>query len=157
MTAGIVAQVVEPAAFQQLLELLIEYERSLAEQLRHGSEPNISGIQSAYSQPNAAFIALVNGAAAGCIVVTRLDGRTSVVQRLYVRPPHRKHGLARALVTAAVDFCGGRGDARVVLDTERDRLPAAYELYASMGFTICEPYGAVTYDNPTFMELRLDE
>jgi GNAT superfamily N-acetyltransferase len=114
-------------------------------------------VLTAYAEPNAAFIASVGGAAAGCIAVSHLDSRTSVVQRLYVRPHFRKHGLARALVTAAVDFSRERGYARVVLDTERDLLPAAYELYASIGFTICEPYGTVPYDKATFMELRLDE
>jgi putative acetyltransferase len=157
VTTGLVAQVREAPAFRQLLELLVEYERSLPVPLRHGREPDVSVVRAAYGEPNAAFIALVDDVAAGCIAVTRLDGRTSIVQRLYVRPHYRKHGLARALVAAAVDFCRTRGDARAVLDTERDRLPAAYELYASIGFTICEPYGAVTYDNPTFMELRLDE
>jgi putative acetyltransferase len=157
VTTGRVVQVREATAFRQLLELLVEYERSLPAQLRHGLEPDISGVSAAYGEPNAGFIALVDDVAAASIVVTRLDGSASIVQRLYVRPYYRKHGLARALVTAAVDFCRKCGDARAVLDTERDRLPAAYELYESIGFTVCEPYGAVTYDNPTFMELRLDE
>jgi putative acetyltransferase len=157
VTTRVVARVREAAAFRQLLELLVEYERSLPPQLRHGREPDASGVGTAYGEPNAAFIASVDALAAGCIAVTRLDGPTSILQRLYVRPHYRKHGLARALVTAAVDFCRERGDVRAVLDTERDRLPAAYELYASIGFAICEPYGIVAYDNPTFMELRLDE
>ncbi|MEO7202598.1 MAG: GNAT family N-acetyltransferase [Candidatus Tumulicola sp.] len=157
MTAALVAQVREAPAFRQLLELLVEYERSLPTQLRHGREPDVSVVRTAYGEPNAAFIASVGDVAAGCIAVTRLDGRTAIVQRLYVRPHYREHGLARALVTAAVDFCRKRGCARAVLDTQRDRLPAAYELYASIGFTICEPYGTVTYDKPTFMELRLVE
>jgi putative acetyltransferase len=157
VTTRLVAQVREAPAFRQLLELLVEYERSLPAQLRHGREPDISVVRAAYDDPNAAFIALVDGGAAGCIAVKRLDGRTSIVQRLYVRPHYRKHGLARALVASAVDFCRTRGDARAVLDTERNLLPAAYELYASIGFTICEPYATVAYDEPTFMELRLDE
>ncbi len=157
MTSRLVAQVREAPAFRQLLELLVEYERSLPVQLRHGCEPDASVVRTAYGEPNAAFIAIVDDVAAGCIAVTRLDDRMSIVQRLYVRPHYRKHGLARALVAAAVDFCRSRGDARAVLDTERHLLPAAYELYASIGFTICEPYGTVTYDGPTFMELRLDE
>ena len=157
MSAERVTPVREMPAFRQLLELLVEYERSLPPSLRHGDEPALAGIRSAYAEPNAAFLARVDAVAAGCIAVTRLDARTSVVQRLYVRPRARNRGLARALVTSAIDFCRSRGYARVVLDTERERLPAAYALYASMGFTICEAYGAVAYDDATFMELRLDE
>lgn len=157
MTTRCVAQVREAPAFRQLLELLVEYERSLPVQLRHGREPDVSAVRTAYGEPNGAFIALVDDVPAGCIAVTRLDGRTSIVQRLYVRPDYRRHGLARALVRAAVDFCRDGGYARAVLDTERDLLPEAYELYASIGFTICEPYGTVTYDEPTFMELPFHE
>jgi hypothetical protein len=47
--------------------------------------------------------------------------------------------------------------ARIALDTERERLPAAYALYASLGFRDCEPYGPVSYENPTFMELPLSQ
>jgi ribosomal protein S18 acetylase RimI-like enzyme len=154
MTAPVVVHVREAAAFETLLALLVEYERSLPERLRHGSEPDLESIQRTYADPNAAFIASVDGAAAGCIVLTRLDERTAVVQRLYVRPEYRRHGAARLLVSYAIDFARARNNRSVVLDTDRDALPEAFRLYASLGFTTCEPHYAVDYDNATFMELR---
>ena len=44
---------------------------------------------------------------------------------------------------------------RVVLDTEKQRLQTAYNLYRSFGFEECAPYAEVDYRCPTFMELRL--
>ena len=43
----------------------------------------------------------------------------------------------------------------VVLDTHAERLPAAYGLYLSLGFSDCDAYGTVDYACPTYMELRL--
>jgi GNAT superfamily N-acetyltransferase len=155
VTGPVVLHVREASAFAQLLELLVEYERSLPEQLRHGPEQEIQSVYVGYGEPNAAFIASVDGSVSGCVAVRRLDGFTAIVQRLYVRPEYRGHGLARTLVAAAIDFCSERDYQRAVLDTQRDYLPAAYGLYASIGFTACEPYYRVAYDKATFMELRL--
>jgi putative acetyltransferase len=151
----VVVEVREASAFERLLGLLIEYERNLPERLRHGPEPDIHSVRRTYSEPNAAFISCVDDIALGCIAVTRFDEPTAIIQRLYVRPEYRGHGSARTLVAAAVDFCRKRGYRRVVLDTDRDQLPAAYSLYVSLGFTLCEPFYPVAYDNATFMELRL--
>lgn len=140
---------------QRFIELLVEYERSLPVDLRHGSEPNLAFVRETYDQPHAGFLAHMGDMAAGCVATTRLDGSTAVIQRLYVKPAYRQHGIARMLVAAALDFCRNRRYERVALDTEKERLPAAYRLYTSLGFKECEPYGPVTYQNPTFMELRL--
>src|SRR5580698_433502 len=104
MTAPVVLHVRDVAAFERVLELLIEFESSLPERLRHDSKPDVRSIKSAYADPNAAFIASVDGIASGCIAVTRLDEMTAIVQRLYVRPGYRRHGAARMLMAAAIDF-----------------------------------------------------
>jgi putative acetyltransferase len=155
VTGPLVLHVREASAFGRLLELLVEYERSLPEQLRHGPEPDIQSVCLAYGEPNAAFVASVDGMATGCIAVTRRDECAAVVQRLYVRSEYRGHGLAHTLVAAAIDFCRKGDYQRVVLDTDCKRLPAAYGLYVSLGFTTCEPVYPVAYDSATFMELRL--
>lgn len=143
------------AEYQQLLELLLEYERSLPADLRHGLEPTPESARRDYDRPNAAFLAVVDGAAVGCVALTGLDESTGVIKRLYVSPAYRKHGGARALVAAALDFSRAQGHRRVVLDTDREQLRAAYEFYLSLGFTECEPYGSVGYRCPTFMEVLL--
>ncbi len=143
------------AQFERLHELLLEYERSLPPDLRHGAVSDPAVLPKAYGESNAAFLALLDGAAAGCIALTALEAPTAVMKRLYVKPAYRHFGIARALVAALIAFARERGYRRVVLDTDRERLNAAYRLYESLGFSDCEPYAAVDYANPTYMELRL--
>lgn len=143
------------AEFERLHELLIEYENSLPCDLRHEAPPDLRSLPLAYGGSNAAFLALVDDEAAGCIALTRLDQSTAVMKRLYVKPAYRQFGIARALVAALIDFAREQRYRRVALDTDRERLNAAYRLYASLGFSDCEPYAAVDYANPTCMELRL--
>jgi putative acetyltransferase len=150
-----IARAEDLVAFHQLVELLAEYERSLPADLTHTWLPNVDYVQRTYAEPSAAFLARVGIETAGCIAATQLDASTAIMQRLYVKPAYRQHGIARALVTAGTEFCRRRGYARIVLDTERKRLPEAYSLYVALGFKNCEPYGPVTYANPTFMEMRL--
>lgn len=78
-----------------------------------------------------------------------------MLQRLYARPSFRGHGVGWALVEAVITDSGDRGLRRVVLDTHRERLPAAYRLYVSLGFTPCEQFASVDYRCPTFLERTL--
>ncbi len=134
--------------------LLLEHEAGLPGDLTHGEVPSVVELGQLYGEPNAAFVAIHGGEPAGCVAVTALDATTAVMLRLYVRKEYRRLGVARALVNATIDFPRERGFERLVLETNR-RLTAACELYASLGFTECEPFGAVLYECPTFMEVRL--
>lgn len=140
--------------FARLRDLFIAYENELIPELRHGPVPEIAELKPAYSGPHSAFLA-VGEQAVGCVAVRRFDALTAVVRHLFVERSARGVGAARALVTAAVEFARDGGCERVVLDTAKKHLPAAYRLYLSFGFTECEPYMAVDYRCPTFMELRL--
>jgi GNAT superfamily N-acetyltransferase len=151
----VVVRVRDAANFLEFRDLLVEYELTLPIALRHGRVPDVKAVRKAYDEPNAGFTASVGNVMAGCVAVTRYDDSTATVQRLYVRSAFRERGVGRALVSGAIEFCRDRSYARVALDTEREMLPAAYRLYAALGFTDCEPYGTVAYDTPTFMELRL--
>lgn len=145
-----------PADFRRFRELVVEYEQSLPQDLRHPDfQQQLQQLDVHYGPPNAAFVATIDGLPGGCVALTQLNASTSIVKKLYVKPEYRKLGLARALLSAVLDLSRERGLERIVLDTERDRLPAAYKLYLSLGFTECEPYGKVDYPGPTFMELKL--
>lgn len=143
------------ADFVAFHALLGEYEQDLPPKLRHGVVASVNAVQRTYAGRDAAFLATLDGNVIGCVAVASLDGEAAILMRLFVTPQSRGLGAARTLVTAAIDFVREAGYARVVLDTEKALLPAAYELYRSMGFAECAPYAAVEYDNPTFMELHL--
>jgi GNAT superfamily N-acetyltransferase len=101
------------------------------------------------------LLAAVDAEPAGCVAVVRLDASTAVMKRLYVRPSFRKRGIAASLIAQGVRWARDHGFARVTLDTDKRQLTAAYALYKALGFTECEPYGAVDYPSPTYLELRL--
>ncbi len=102
------------------------------------------------------FLARIAGGVAGCVVASEFDASTLEIKRLYVEPAFRGSGAGRALMEAAITFARERSHRRVVLDTERERLRAAYELYRRLGFVPCPPYAPPEYPNPTYMELVLN-
>ena len=153
--AAQVHRVESEADFQRLRELLIEYEADLAPELRHGCIPQSADLTQTYTGPNAAFLALFEEDAIGCVAVQRRDLETAVLLRLFVKPPKRGFGAARALVAAAIAHARQEGHRRIVLDTHKEQLVPAYRLYRSFGFEECAPFAEVTYACPTFMELRL--
>src|ERR1700682_6247515 len=72
--------------------LQVEYEESLPPDLRHplSDVPDLTRI---YAEPNGAFVATVDGSAAGAIAARRLDAEASVLQRLSVNPAYRGRGI----------------------------------------------------------------
>jgi putative acetyltransferase len=146
----------DEAGFRRFRDLVEEYEESLPDELKHSEfEREIDDLPAYYGPPGAAFVATVDRRSAGCVALGILDSSTAVVKKLYVAPAYRNLGLARRLLAGLIDYARDRGITRLVLDTERDRLPAAYSLYLSLGFRDCEPYGEVDYRCPTYMQLNL--
>ncbi|HKU67339.1 MAG TPA: GNAT family N-acetyltransferase [Candidatus Baltobacteraceae bacterium] len=144
------------AAFGHLHRLLVEYEHDLPPDLRHGREPALPEVEALYDgERAAAFLARIDGAYGGCVAVRALTTPSAVLQRLYVRPDYRGKGAARSLALAAVEYARERGCRRIVLDTQAQRLSAAYNLYVALGFVECEPFEPVDYAAPTYMELKL--
>ena len=77
------------------------------------------------------YLARVDGRAAGCIALRRLDGERCEMKRLYVQPQYRGRGLAaRALadLRAALPGC------RLLLCCAPERV----SFYQSQGFTPCQ-------------------
>ncbi len=147
-----IRQVKEERDFQAFHELLVEYEADLPPILRHGSVPTVGELRRMHRGRGAAFVADFAGGVVGCVAVSELDAQTGVIMRLFVRPESRGAGAARSLVLRALEFLEAEEYERVVLDTDKEQLPAAYRLYQSLGFTECGPYTTVSYPCPTFME-----
>ena len=68
------------AEFESLHGLLLEYEDSLPADLRHGMPPALPDLPLAYGAANAAFLAVVDGAAAGCVALSGFDASTAVMK-----------------------------------------------------------------------------
>ena len=76
---------------------------------------------------------------AGCgLIISQLlprpgaidGGAQALIVNVYCEPEHRRRGLARALMTAMLDWCKRERIAKVVLHASRDGRP----LYESLGF-----------------------
>lgn len=144
------------ADFSLLRGLFVAYEADLPLHLRHGDVPTVEELAQNYAAGGRAFLALRQQRAVGCVAVRRFDSETALLLRLYVVPEHRGVGAARALLHAAISFARERECRRMVLDTNKEALGAAYRLYRALGFVECAPFTKVTYACPTFMELALE-
>jgi GNAT superfamily N-acetyltransferase len=145
----------EREQFQAFAALLRDYEDALPADLKHGEDTALERVVEQYAGPRLGFLAMVDSAPIGCIAVEPLDATTAILKRLFVRAGNRNIGAGRMLVAEVIAHCREHGYTRIALDTHRDALPAAYELYRSMGFSECAQFQPVEYPCPTFMELRL--
>ena len=72
----------------------------------------------------------------GCVGLSRSDvtePTDGLVQRLYVRAPHRRRGIARALMTAVHDHARRKGFDRLVLNVMPSRV-GAIAFYHRLGY-----------------------
>lgn len=158
MTVRVAVARVHPGderALNELRALLAAYDGELPADLGlHDLPRELAGLAEKYAS-GALFIARDGEVACGCVVLNHRDDEHAEIKRLYVAPHARGTGLGRRLVLAAVGEARERGYARVVLDTQPERLAPAYALYCSLGFRACAPYETAEYGDPIYMELRL--
>lgn len=100
------------------------------------------------------YLARVDGTAAGCVALRRLDGVRCEMKRLYVRPEYRGRGIARRLIRKITDDARQLGYRHLLLDT----LPAleeAVRLYRRLGFYEIPCYNDSPVDSTLFFRLDL--
>jgi putative acetyltransferase len=95
-----------------------------------------------------------DGALIGSAAVKHLPDGAAELKRLYVRPVARGTGLGKKLAVAAIDRARELGYTVMRLDT-LPRMEAALGIYASLGFTPCEPYVEHPVPGVLFFERRL--
>jgi GNAT superfamily N-acetyltransferase len=83
------------------------------------------------------WIAEVDGAMAGSVLLTDEGDGTARLRLLYVEPFARGRGIGEALVRACIDFAADTGYAAVTLWTHTI-LESARRIYAAHGFRIVE-------------------
>jgi GNAT superfamily N-acetyltransferase len=95
----------------------------------------------------AAWIAEVDGARAGCVFCVAQDATTAQLRILLVHPDARGHGLGARLVATCLGFARAVGYERMVLWTN-DPLVAARRIYLAAGFRLTseEPHHSFGVD-----------
>jgi GNAT superfamily N-acetyltransferase len=105
-----------------------------------------------YRPPGVFLIADLDGQPAGCAGLAVLPGgRTAEVRRLYVRPAHRGHGIARTLMSHAHRHAARHGITRLILDVLPART-AVISFYRRLGYTETEPFEAESPVPMIYME-----
>ncbi|HLH45760.1 MAG TPA: GNAT family N-acetyltransferase [Acidimicrobiales bacterium] len=82
----------------------------------------------------AVVVAYDDGEAVACGGLIRHTGDSAELKRMFVRPSHRRRGLARSLLAALEAEAGRLGYERVVLETGAAQ-QAAQELYRTCGYS----------------------
>lgn len=100
------------------------------------------------------FLAREGIAAAGCVALRRLDGRSAEMKRLYVRAAFRGDGIGRDLAVKVIDAAREQGYAQLMLDT-LPKMREAIALYRSLGFRERGPYSAAPTPGARCFELKL--
>jgi len=141
-----------PADLESVRELFVEYARGVDEPCCFTSfDAEVAALPHGYF---ALLLAKEGAAAAGCVGLRRLDGRTAEMKRLYVRSEYRGCGIGRALAEAAIAAARSAGHRRVVLDS-LPKMSAAQSLYRLLDFREVAPYLAEPTPGATCFELSL--
>ena len=102
------------------------------------------------------YLARVDGTAAGCVALRRIDGEYCELKRLYVRPSFRGHGLAGRLVDQVISDARTVGYQAVLLDTF-PFLEDAIRLYKKRGFREVPSYNGTPMEQLIYLRLDLGD
>jgi len=149
-------EVAGPDRVATVRALFLEYAESLGFSLCfQGFDRELAGLPGDYAPPRGRlWLAVEDGAAAGCVALRPESGDAAEMKRLYVRPAFRGRGLGRALAEAACDEARELGYARLRLDTV-PRMREAISLYQAMGFREIAPYRENPIPGARYLELDL--
>ena len=108
-----------------------------------------------YAKPDGRlYIAYVDGMAAGCIGLRKLDTQKAEIKRLYVRTQVRGLHIGRLLAEQVVQEAKAIGYQSIVLDTLFS-MESARGLYKSLGFIETPPYYETPVPDTCFLYLAL--
>jgi len=102
------------------------------------------------------WVATAGGDAVGSVALTPSEAGAAELDVMYVDPAHRKAGVARALLAAAVEHARSAGITVIRLRAGEPQ-PEALRFYTAAGFTPIAPFGKwIGDDSARCFELHLD-
>ena len=93
----------------------------------------------------------------GCGALKELTAIHGEIKSMHTAAPHRRRGVAAAMVAYIIATARARSYRRLSLETgSMEGFAPARALYASFGFTFCDPFdGYIPDPNSVFMTLAL--
>jgi ribosomal protein S18 acetylase RimI-like enzyme len=149
-------QVETAAHLREVRQLFTEYTEDLGFDLDFQDyDDEITHLPGAYTPPSGRlYIALYDGAIAGCIALRKLDETTCEMKRMYVRTGYRRKGVGKDMALRVIDDARRIGYSKMRLDTI-DTMDAAIALYRHLGFNPIPPYRYNPMKGAYFLELVL--
>jgi putative acetyltransferase len=153
-------RIYEPIDQQAITEIKIlftEYAKSLNFDLCfQGFDEELASLPGKYAPPEG-FILLAefDGEIAGCIALRKLEDGICEMKRLFVRPEFRGHGIGKELCDQLIFKAKEMGYKKMRLDTIKDQMKDAINLYKSYGFIEIPQYYHNPQDGVIYMELSL--
>jgi ribosomal protein S18 acetylase RimI-like enzyme len=151
-----IAEVDSGRGLAEARALFEEYAASLGVDICLQNFPEeLATLPGRYARPEGCLLlAMVEDQVAGCAALRSLDGETSEMKRVYVRPAFRGLGLGRKLAQSIIRESRAAGYRRVRLDTLRSMV-GALRLYQELGFREIPPYGENLDAGTVYLELEL--
>lgn len=136
--------------------MLVDMKNGFAVYLTQQSfDDELKHLEVKYGSPDGRlYLAAVDGKAAGCVALRRMNEQRCELKRLYVRPPFRGHGLARMMASRIIGDAREIGYSSILLDTQPE-LFEALALYESLGFYVTERYNDSLLPDTIYMRLDL--
>jgi GNAT superfamily N-acetyltransferase len=137
--------------------LFREYEKWLNVSLCfQGFEEEVATLPGKYTPPDGRlYIVKSNETYLGCIGLRKIEEGICEMKRLYLKSEVRGKGIGNALIAKIIQDAKIIGYKKMRLDTIKEKMPKAVEIYTKYGFVEIKPY----YHNPNphtlFMELDL--
>ena len=146
-----------PEQIDDARQLFREYELWLNLDLCfQGFEEELTNLPQKYAMPEGRlFLALVDGKAAGCIALRKLEDGVCEMKRLFVREDFRGLGLGKDLIEKLINEARLIGYEKLRLDTYPPKMAKAVGLYQSYGFREIPPYYHNPHGETLFMEKNL--
>lgn len=146
-----------PELTEETKRLFREYEKWLNVSLCfQGFEEEVNTLPGKYSPPEGKlYIVKYDSKYSGCIALRKIEDGICEMKRLFLKEELRGKGIGNTLVTKIINDAKDIGYKTMRLDTIKEKMPKAVEIYTKHGFVETEPY----YHNPNphtlFLELDL--
>lgn len=146
----------QPDLIAHARTLFSEYQVGLGIDLCfQGFEAELAELPGKYGPPGGELIvAMEEDKPVACGALRPLETGIAELKRIYIRPTHRRLGLAERISLYLIETARKLGYSSVRLDT-LGRLAGAKELYLKLGFKAIAPYNYNPEDDILYFEKRL--